>query len=166
MVGLGGTRTRFGTLRAATLVLVSVVLALAPSCGDDHPGGAPELQARTLSGGPWDLTAHKGRWVIVAFQASTCAPCKKEMPILSDLLRRRHDLDVVSVGLGETAEVFGSFLRPYHVTWPAIADRQARISERWNIAALPTTVIVGPDGKVAARFRGVVPTRKLTAALS
>ena len=63
--------------------------------------GYPVLKLETVQGQPYDLAAHRGKWVVVNFWATWCAPCIKEMPELSALDQRRDDIEVIGLAYEE-----------------------------------------------------------------
>ena len=56
----------------------------APEADASEPA-TPRLALPTLDGATYDLADHRGKWVVVNFWATWCAPCIKEMPELSAL---------------------------------------------------------------------------------
>ena len=69
-------KTRFACLLAIGLSL---------TCAMAHAATAerPALKVQTLQGASFDLATHRGKWVMVNFWATWCAPCIEEMPVLS-----------------------------------------------------------------------------------
>lgn len=81
----------------------------------------PRLQGKTVIGKPYDLAAHRGKWVLVNVWATWCEPCLKEMPELSALYRRRRDVEVVGLAYEDsTPEEILTFLRSHPVAYPII----------------------------------------------
>src|SRR3546814_14033641 len=67
----------------------------------------PALQVTTLDGKPYDLADHRDNWVVVNFWATWGAPCRKEMPELSELdALREHD---EALGRGACRERVGQY---------------------------------------------------------
>ena len=154
--------------RLATVVVLVAVLAAACTSGRGPAVAqeAPPLAGTQLGGERFDLQQDRGHWVIVAFQASTCAPCTEELPIMVDFASAHPEVRLVSVGLAETPEDFSAFLAPFAITWPAVPDRDGTISEGWKVDSLPVTVMVDPEGKLRQRWTGVVDQNQLAAALT
>src|ERR1700752_4185863 len=60
---------------------------------------APSLVVRELDGQMFDLSAVRGKVVILSFWATWCPPCRKEMPVLDALYRRYHVQGLEMIGL-------------------------------------------------------------------
>jgi thiol-disulfide isomerase/thioredoxin len=79
----------------------------------------PALVIDTIDGKRFDLAQHRGRWVVVNFWATWCAPCLKEMPALSALDTMREHIDVVGLAYEDTTpEEMRAFLQKHPVSYP------------------------------------------------
>lgn len=112
--------------------------------------GAPSLVLKTLEGDIFDIAAYRGRVVIVNFWATWCAPCLKEMPVLEKAWEslQKDNVLLVAVNLGDTPDKIQRFLKHRPVTFPILVDVDSDTFEPWQIQSLPTTYIVGPDGRI------------------
>jgi len=123
----------------------------------------PSLQVTTVTGEPYDISEHRGSWVVVNFWASWCAPCLAEMPELSDLHARRGDIDVVGLAYEEIEpETMHAFLAEHPVSYPiAIVDTDNPPPDFTTPRGLPTTYLIDPDGKIARQFLGPVTSEQI-----
>lgn len=135
--------------------------------------GAPTLPARpalevtTLAGESWSLAARRGRWVVVNFWATWCKPCIKEIPDLSELDRRREDVDVIGLAYEEIdAKDLAEFLTRHPASYPiAIIDVYAPPADFETPRGLPLTYLIAPDGAVARQFLGPVTSLDIEKAM-
>jgi len=127
----------------------------------------PSLKLPTVDGQAYDLSAHRGKWVVVNFWATWCAPCLKEMPELSALHAMRSNVEVVGLAYEdiELAEM-QAFLKEHPVAYPiAIVDTYQPPADFAVPRGLPMSYLIGPDGKVAKQFLGPVEARDIEAAI-
>lgn len=131
---------------------------------------APDFELMTLDGSTMRLSDYAGRPVILNFWATWCAPCRLEMP---ELQRAQTEFDaiengpiVLAINEGDSAEQVGEFFDEVGLTMPALLDAEGDVGSTYGAFFLPTTVIIAPDGTVAAVHRGMISRNQLDTYLS
>ena len=134
----------------------------------DAKGDTPTLKIALLSGESYDLATRRGRWVVLNFWATWCAPCLKEMPELDAYDGKRDDLEVIGLAYEEiTPDDMLAFLKDRPVNYPiAILDVYDPPAAFGTPRGLPMTYLIAPDGKVAERFMGPITGADLDAAIA
>lgn len=147
----------------ATFAALLCLLLCAAVPAQDAPAKRPQLAVDTVDGDRFDLTEHRGRWVIVNFWATWCAPCIKEMPELRALDQAREDVVVVGLAYEEiSGDDMRAFLERRPAGYPiAILDVFSPPADFATPRGLPTTYVIDPDGDVAKHFLGPVTQEDL-----
>ena len=135
----------------------------APASSEEFPA----LVVTTLDGARYDLAERRGRWVVVNFWATWCAPCLKEMPELSALDALREHVEVIGLAYEDTdADTLGAFLAKHPVVYPvAIVSTYQPPADFPTPRGLPLTVLVAPDGRRVKTFLGPVTALELEQAI-
>jgi thiol-disulfide isomerase/thioredoxin len=100
-----------------------------------------------------------GKVVVMNYWYAGCAPCRAEAPDLVALAKKYPDAQFVGVNVRDTAETALAFDRNFNITWPSIIDAKTgsvllAFTGIVTPQAVPTTLVIGKDGKVAARVLG------------
>lgn len=109
-----------------------------------------------LDGRTHALSELRGSVVVLDFWAPWCAPCRKSFPFL-DSLEARHSaagLKVLGVALEESHDAVRAFVSEVPATFLVGIDPSGRAGELFEVAAMPTTVLLDREGRVLARFEG------------
>ena len=109
-------------------------------------------------GGEFTLSDFKGKHVLVNFWATWCAPCRKEMPMLSELQSEfgGDSFEVVTIATGRN-DLAGikRFLDEIEVdNLPLYLDPKQTLARDMAVLGLPITLILDPEGNEIARMRG------------
>lgn len=123
----------------------------------------PSLRVTTLDGADYDLAGQRGKWVIVNYWATWCGPCIKEMPELSALAAMRQHIAVIGLAYEDTSEdELRAFLAKRPVAYPiARIDVYEPPKDFGAPRGLPTTWLIGPDGRMLRKYTGPVTARML-----
>ncbi len=132
-------------------------LAPAPAGPSVSVGQELELAGPTVEGEKFNLKRLRGKVVLIDFWATWCGPCVGEMPNVLRVYKRYHKdgFEVVGVSLDNSREALVQFLEAKEVAWPQIffpdkADEgwQNPLARKYAVNAIPSTVLVGREGKV------------------
>ncbi len=125
---------------------------------DWETDGPVDFGLQQLGGGEVMLSDFRGEWVVVNYWATWCAPCRKEIPELSQLHEERSDLTVLGLAYEELDDSdFFAFLEDFDVRYPILkVDVYAPPEPFGAPQVLPTTVILDRQGRAVKAFLGPV----------
>lgn len=129
----------------------------------------PALSGRTLDGSTITLGDLRGSVVVLNAWASWCAPCREEIPVLRAAAQRNPDVRFIGVNVEDDRDRAQAFGRETGIDWPSIIDANGTLLPTIPgvpPAALPSTVILDQDGRIAARIIGAVKGPELDGALA
>ena len=123
---------------------------------------APAISGMTLSGKNFTFTP--GKVAVVNVWASWCSPCRAEEPTLSALSRTFPDVQFIGILTRDNPVNAEAFARKRGTPYPTLIDDSILIgfSKSLPANAIPTTVVIDRQGKVAARISGAVTVASLT----
>jgi len=144
-----------------TAALFCVLLAPSPVVAD--AAGPINFSLDQLGGGTVAVSDYLGEWVIINYWATWCAPCRKEIPELSELHVERNDVTVLGLAFEDTDEAaFEDFLGDFDVTYPILRVDVYQPPEPFGAPkVLPTTIVLNPQGMEAHSFFGPVTRKNL-----
>jgi thiol-disulfide isomerase/thioredoxin len=102
------------------------------------------------------LAEYQGKWVVLNFWATWCAPCRAEMPSLDRLQVAMPDIAVVPVATGRNAvaQIEKFYTEAGVVNLPVLRDPKSELARGMGVLGLPVTVILDPQGREVARLIG------------
>lgn len=140
------------------LSLAAGVLALAVSAA------ASAFDVTDTAGVRHRLADYKGRWVVVNFWATWCAPCIKEIPEIAEFAKEHKDVVVVGVALDieEGVEKTKAFAKKVGHEYPLVLDEDSKAEKQFGkVRGLPVTKVYDPTGKKIYDRLGVVSRKFL-----
>lgn len=160
MERVGGRTIR--VVRVTAALAVALLGLIGPATPGEKFSQAPPIRLPGLDGSKVEVQYKDAPVTIVNFWATWCLPCREEMPQINRIFLKYRDRGVRAVGIalqsGEPAEV-KSFLaeRKLGVAYPVLMGDDDFATTYGDIEILPTTYLIGPDGKVVRSFYGVLP---------
>jgi len=153
------------TKKDVSTIRVDSLQVIAPSLAEREAaqaiGQTADLTLKDLSGVEQSLQSLKGRIVVLNFWATYCVPCRKEMPDLAAIQNEFAPLGVQVVGVStDDIEDRGKvlqFVKETKVNFPIWVGGTTEHMVRFGLgAALPGTVVIDRNGRVAKIISGVV----------
>lgn len=103
-----------------------------------------------------DLSAYRGKVVLLDFWASWCEPCRRSFPWLNEMSAKYADRGLVVIGINvdRTQTDAARFLREVPASFPVVYDPSGKLATQYDVPGMPSSFVVGPDGAIAARHIG------------
>lgn len=117
---------------------------------------APDFTLRAMDGPNMRLQEQRGRVVMINFWATWCGPCRQEMPHLNKLYQKYAPSGFVlmSVNVDDDTRNAADVAAKLGVKFPVLWDTDKKVSKLYDLATMPSTVLIDRDGKVRYVHRG------------
>ena len=141
---------------AAMVAALSVAL---PALAGPTGAPAPSFTLAARGGQNVSLTQYKGQVVMLNFWASWCGPCRQEMPLLESIYKKYNKMGFTMLGVNvePDSNAANEWLKATPVSFPILYDRDSKVSKLYDVAGMPSTVIIDRSGKVRVLHRGYKP---------
>ncbi|MEV5885173.1 TlpA disulfide reductase family protein [Streptomyces sp. NPDC052020] len=134
---------------------------------------APDLSGETVDGKQLDVDDYQGKVVVLNVWGSWCPPCRAEAKNFQKVYEDVKDQGVQFVGINTRDTSTGparAFEKEYGVTYPSLYDPTGKLMLRFekgtlNPQAIPSTLVIDRDGKIAARTLQALSEEKLRSML-
>jgi len=142
--------------------IAAIVTALAISLAalaTTPTGPAPAFTLASRAGQEVSLAQYKGQVVMINFWASWCGPCRQEMPLLESIYKKynRMGFTMLGVNVEPDSNAANEWLKATPVSFPILYDRDSKVSKLYDVAGMPSTVIIDRSGKLRVLHRGYKP---------
>ncbi len=127
-------------------------------------GNAPAWELKDLEGKTVRSSDLQGKVVLLNFWATWCPPCREEIPDLVALQNqyKEQGLVIVGISLDQTGpETVKRFADRMKINYPVVMGNQEVAAAYGGIQAIPTTVFINRDGKIAGKYEGGVTKEML-----
>lgn len=145
---------------AVLLALCGLMLGAGTAHGGElkpWTGGAtPPLALKDPAGKAHDLSAYRGKVVLVNFWATWCAPCRAELPSMQALRERLagKGFEVLAVNLMESEEKITAYGESELIDLLFLMDRDGAVAKRWKVRMLPISFVIDRQGAIRYQLVG------------
>ena len=146
-------------MRNPIAVIVATLTLSLPALAGPTGGPAPAFTLVSRAGQDVSLAQYKGQVVMLNFWASWCGPCRQEMPLLESIYRKygKMGFTMIGVNVEPDSNAANEWLKATPVSFPILYDRDSKVSKLYDVAGMPSTVIIDRSGKLRVLHRGYKP---------
>ncbi|HEY4750461.1 MAG TPA: TlpA disulfide reductase family protein [Steroidobacteraceae bacterium] len=138
----------------------AAALAIAlPVMAGPNAAPAPPFTLSARGGKDVSLAQYQGQVVMINFWASWCGPCRQEMPLLESIYKKYNKLGFTLLGVNvePDSQAADDWLKATPVSFPILYDKDSKVSKLYEVAGMPSTVIIDRSGKLRVLHRGYKP---------
>lgn len=149
----GGSRCLAGTAAVFVLAILAAAARAEVKIGEAFPALAP-AGVVALEGSA--VPAIEGKVVLVDFWASWCAPCKASFPVMAKLHRDYgpRGFAIAAISVDDKAAAAAAFAKKLAPPFAVLHDRDKKLVSRVSVPAMPTSYLLGRDGRVRFVHQG------------
>ncbi|MDB5105769.1 MAG: hypothetical protein JWP91_3458 [Fibrobacteres bacterium] len=152
--------------RILTVMGLLAGFALFSSCQEKRPitGKVPTVALKSYSGETFTLAGDDKDVTLLVFWATWCQPCLMEMPTLVKLHEKYRDRNfrVVSINVDDPeGQKVKSIARDFGINYPVLIGNEDIMKQFGGITALPTSFLIGRDGRIREKLQGLYPEEQL-----
>ncbi|MEO9824726.1 MAG: TlpA disulfide reductase family protein [Paracoccaceae bacterium] len=123
-----------------------------------EPVAVTDTMFTHADGGEHTLAQFQGKHIVLNFWATWCAPCRKEMPMLSELQTEfggeTFEIVTIATGRNELAGIRRFFDEVSVDNLPIYLDPRQKLAREMGVLGLPVTLVIDPEGFEIARMIG------------
>jgi peroxiredoxin len=142
------------------IAVIAAALAIAlPALASPAGAPAPQFTLTARGGRDVSLAQYHGQVVMINFWASWCGPCRQEMPLLESIYKKYNKLGFTLLGVNvePDSQAADDWLKATPVSFPILYDKESKVSKLYDVAGMPSTVIIDRRGKLRLLHRGYKP---------
>ena len=139
------------------IAAIAATLAIAvPALAGSVSAPAPQFTLSARGGQDVSLAQYHGQVVMINFWASWCGPCRQEMPLLESIYKKYNKLGFTLLGVNvePDSKAADDWLQATPVSFPILYDKESKVSKLYEVAGMPSTVIIDRHGKLRMLHRG------------
>jgi thiol-disulfide isomerase/thioredoxin len=135
----------------------------------EQRGFAPVLTGTDLNGNEVDTATWQGAPGVINVWASWCAPCRAEAPELVAVAKQNPKVNFLGLDTRDNDDAARQFVKKYGITYPNLPDPNGQLVLKFAGSlppqAIPSTLLIDSQGRVAGRFLGAVDAQELQDAI-
>ncbi len=142
-------------MKPITIAMLAAALSAAPAWALEKGAAAPQFDLQGVDGAV-KLAKLQGKVVYVDFWASWCGPCRQSFPWMNEMQAKygARGLQIIGVNVDANSADARQFLTTTPARFSIGFDPQGATPRSYGIKGMPSSVLIGPDGKVLLEHSG------------
>lgn len=119
----------------------------------------PEVEFTLLDGKKLKLDELKGKTILLNFWATSCSPCRKEIPGLVDLYKEFSVKGVQIIGVAmahDRPDQVIAFKQDYNIPYALALDINSEVAKAFDVEVIPVSILISPRGQIEYRHSGLI----------
>ena len=118
---------------------------------------APDFTLKDLNGNDVTLSSFKGKKVLLVFGATWCPYCVKEVPELNAFYGKHKDADVkiINIDIQESIAKVKGFVQKHNMKYTVVIDPDGKVAAQYNVYGIPAVFLVDENGII--KYSGSTP---------
>ena len=117
---------------------------------------APEFISKNPAGQSVDLKTYRGKYTLIEFWASWCAPCREESPTLVRLYNKykQNGFDILSVSIDSDKSRWENAINKDGYVWQNVSELDGysgATAALYTVTAIPNSFLLDKNGKIIAK---------------
>ena len=138
---------------------------------DSERRSAPKFSGELLDGSEYSSTALSGDVAVINFWGSWCPPCRVESPQFQEVYAevRADGVQFLGINVKDEKQLAGAFLQSKGITFPSLYDPRGEVAlafRDYPANAIPSTIVLDREGRVAAVYTAAVQPDDLRSVLA
>jgi peroxiredoxin len=151
------------------ILLFLVWTILLSACqGDADPSRAPDFTLLNLQDESINLSQYKDRVVLINFFATSCPPCRIEIP---DFIRLQDKygskgFTIIGISVDQNGKrILPGFVKALRINYPVLLATSKVIEDYGNVYALPASFLIDRNRRILKHYTGMVTRHELEPAI-
>ena len=115
---------------------------------------APDFSLANKDGKKVSLSDFRGKYVLIDFWASWCAPCRASFPSIVKIYQKykSRNFEIIGVSLDRSEKAWHKALSEETAPWVQLLDAKGFVAKEYAVMAIPHLVLISPEGKIIGSF--------------
>ena len=127
---------------------------------------SPDFTQNDTLGNPVSLKNYRGKYILLDFWASWCAPCRRETPYLKKCFEKYNSkgFEIISISLDSDKKRWVEAIQKDSMNWIHVSDLQYwdnKVTKLYKVSAIPSVFLINPSGKIVAKNISIQEIEKI-----